>query len=99
MEELRTDVLSRQCRVQMSDVEGMALVLSHVTKALGELKGKYHFEVHVHTYYYGIALMPQLDVRLTGDQEVMCLVRAGSGNILSWRLIMKYFLLSVSPFH
>ena len=40
VEELRADVLSRQCRVQMCDVEGMALVLSHVTKALGELKGK-----------------------------------------------------------
>ena len=40
VEELRSDVLSRQCRVQMSDVEGMALVLSHVTKALGDLKGK-----------------------------------------------------------
>ena len=39
VEELRADVLSRQCRVQMSDVEGMALVLSHVTKSLGDLKG------------------------------------------------------------
>ena len=39
VDELRSDVLSRQCRVQMSDVEGMALVLSHVTKALGDLKG------------------------------------------------------------
>jgi len=40
VEELRSDVLSRQCRVQMSDVEGMALVLSHVTKQLGDLKCK-----------------------------------------------------------
>ncbi|WAQ95092.1 CCDCX-like protein [Mya arenaria] len=41
VEELRSDVLSRQCRVQMSDVEGMALVLSHVTKQLGDLKTRF----------------------------------------------------------
>ncbi|KAL4222674.1 Actin interacting protein 3 [Mactra antiquata] len=41
VEELRSDVLSRQCRVQMSDVEGMALVLSHVTKQLGDLKVRF----------------------------------------------------------
>ena len=41
VEELRSDVLSRQCRVQMTDVEGMALVLSHVTKQLGDLKGNH----------------------------------------------------------
>lgn len=39
MEELREDVISRQCRVNMSDVEGMALMLSTVTKTFGELKG------------------------------------------------------------
>ena len=39
VEELRSDVLARQCRVKMTDVEGMALVLSHVTKQLGDLKG------------------------------------------------------------
>ena len=45
------------------------------------------------------ASVTQLDVRPTGDQEV-----AGStpaevvGNILSWRLIMKYFLRSFSPY-
>ncbi|XP_052248269.1 uncharacterized protein LOC127856225 isoform X3 [Dreissena polymorpha] len=41
VEELRSDVLSRQCRVQMSDVEGMALILSHVTKQLGDLKARF----------------------------------------------------------
>ncbi|XP_053373818.1 SRC kinase signaling inhibitor 1-like isoform X4 [Mercenaria mercenaria] len=41
VEELRSDVLSRQCRVQMCDVEGMALVLSHVTKQLGDLKARF----------------------------------------------------------
>nr|XP_022305715.1 coiled-coil domain-containing protein CG32809-like isoform X3 [Crassostrea virginica] len=38
VEELREDVISRQCRVNMSDVEGMALMLSTVTKTFGELK-------------------------------------------------------------
>ena len=34
----------------------------------------------------------------TGNQEVVGLIPAGPGNILSWRLIMKYFLQSLSPF-
>ena len=34
----------------------------------------------------------------TGDQEVAGSTSAEVGNILSWRLIMKYFLLSFSPF-
>ncbi|XP_048755804.2 coiled-coil domain-containing protein AGAP005037-like isoform X5 [Ostrea edulis] len=38
VEELREDVISRQCRVNMSDVEGMALMLSTVTKTFGDLK-------------------------------------------------------------
>ena len=32
------------------------------------------------------------------DQEMAGAVLTGSGNILLWRLIMKYFLLSFSPF-
>ena len=36
--------------------------------------------------------------RLTGDQEVAGSTPAEVGNILSWRLIMKYFLRSFSPF-
>ena len=36
---------------------------------------------------------------LTGNQEVAGSIPAGTGNILSWRLIMKYVLRSVSPFH
>ena len=35
--------------------------------------------------------------RPTGDQEVAGLIPAEVGNILSWRLIMKYFLRSFSP--
>ena len=41
----------------------------------------------------------QLDARLTGDQEVAGSNPAEVGNILSWRLIMKYFLRPFSPFH
>ena len=35
--------------------------------------------------------MAQLDTHPTGDQEVAGLIPAGSGNILLWRLFMKYF--------
>ena len=40
----------------------------------------------------------QLDARPTGDQEVAGSNPAEVGNILSWRLIMKYFLRSFSLF-
>ena len=43
--------------------------------------------------------MAQVDVHTTCNQEVTGLIPARSGNILSWRLIMKYFLWSFSPFH
>ena len=36
----------------------------------------------------------QLDGCLTGDQEVTGSIPTRSGNILSWRLIMKYFVWS-----
>ena len=36
--------------------------------------------------------------RPTGDQEVAGSTPAEVGNLLSWRLIMKYFLRSFSPF-
>ena len=36
--------------------------------------------------------------RPTEDQEVACSTPAEVGNILSWRLIMKYYLRSFSPF-
>ena len=44
------------------------------------------------------ASVAQLDARPTGDQEVAGLIPAKVGNILSWRVIMKYFLWSFSPF-
>lgn len=40
MEELRGNVINRKCRVNLSDVEGMALVLSRASKAVAELKGE-----------------------------------------------------------
>ena len=42
--------------------------------------------------------MAQLVARPTGDLEVAGSIPAGSGNILSWRLIMKYFHRSFSLF-
>ena len=42
--------------------------------------------------------MAQLDAHPTGDQEVVGLIPTGSGNILSWRFITRYFLRSFSPF-
>ena len=44
------------------------------------------------------ASVAQLDARPTGDQEVAGSTPAEVGNILSWSLIMKYFLRSFSPF-
>ena len=41
VEELRTDVISRQCRVNMADVEGMALLLSNITKNMADLKARF----------------------------------------------------------
>ena len=41
----------------------------------------------------------QLDARQTGDQEVAGLTPTEVRNILSRRLIVKYFLRSFSPFH
>ena len=50
---------------------------------------------HVREEPAGVA---QLDATPTGDQEVAGSTPAEVGNILSWRLIMKYFLRSFSPF-
>ena len=40
VEELRNDVLNRKCRVNVTEIENMALALSTIAKSLGELKGK-----------------------------------------------------------
>ena len=44
------------------------------------------------------ATMAQSDTCQTGGQEVENSIPAGSDNILSWILIMKYFLRSFTPF-
>ena len=60
------------------------------------------FKSHLYTdvYYYILLLMYEAsaDERPTGDQEVAGSTPAAVGNILSWRLTMKYFLRSFSPF-
>ena len=47
---------------------------------------------------FGPALVAQLDACPTGDQEAAGWTPAEIGNILSWRLIVKYFLRPFSPF-
>ena len=49
-------------------------------------------------FYFLSASVARSDARSTGDQEVAGSIPAGSGNILSCRLIMKYFQRSFSPF-
>ena len=44
-------------------------------------------------------LKPASDACPTGDQEIVGLIPTGSGNILSWRWIMKCFLRSSSFFY
>ena len=51
-----------------------------------------------HVNFIVSASVAQLDARPTGDQEVAGSTPAEISNILSWRLIMKYFLRSFSPF-
>ena len=45
-----------------------------------------------------LASVAQSDAHPTGDQKVADSIPMRSGNILYWRLIMKYFLQSFSPF-
>ena len=49
-------------------------------------------------YIFMLASVAQLDAHPTGDQEVTGSTPAEVGNILLWRLIMKYFLRLFSPF-
>ena len=39
VEELRSDVLNKKCRVSNSEVETMALALSNISRGLADLKG------------------------------------------------------------
>ena len=54
------------------------------------------FLLHSFIYtLYNIAGLSGSDVHLTGDQEVAGLTPTEVGNILSWKLIVKYFLFSM----
>ena len=50
------------------------------------------------SYFSELALVAQLDARLTGDQENAGLNPASLATFFRGDLIMKYFLLSFSPF-
>ena len=54
-----------------------------------EIRNKYLCDTHSYV---------DLMIRPTEDQEVAGSTPAEVGNILSWKLIMKYFLRSFSPF-
>lgn len=41
VEELRSNVINRRCRVNMSNVESMALILSRASKTVADLKSRY----------------------------------------------------------
>ncbi|XP_014669103.1 PREDICTED: coiled-coil domain-containing protein AGAP005037-like isoform X19 [Priapulus caudatus] len=41
VEELRSDVINRRCRVNMQDVESMAVALSHSSRAIADLKVRF----------------------------------------------------------
>ena len=56
------------------------------------------YDWHFIGYMYGRPRWLSWMRRPTGDQEVAGSTPAEVGNILSWRLIMKYFLRSFSPF-
>ena len=66
-----------------------------------DLTEKMHLDAWSFPFWY-LSDMPasvaRLDARPTGDQEVTGSTPAEVGNILAWRLIMKYFLRSFSPF-
>ena len=57
-----------------------------------------HASLHYFSHIKYICCSQLLYVRPTGDQEAAGSTPAEVGNILSWRLIMKYFLRSFFPF-
>ena len=70
-----------------------------VVKVTSDKKG---IKIHVFFFLFLHENVPapvaQLDARPTGDQKVAGSTPAEVGNILSWRLIMKYFLRLFSSF-
>ena len=81
---------------------GPGLIHCHFLLQKMYLKVSVHNFLHVYTlYYHTVACRPRWLSWMrcpTGDQEVAGSTPAKVGNILSWRLIMKYFLWSFSPF-
>ncbi|CAL1290852.1 unnamed protein product [Larinioides sclopetarius] len=60
VEDLRGNVINRKCRVNLGDVEGMALVLSRASKAVAELKARFP------------ALQESLKTIMAVEMEVVC---------------------------
>ena len=74
----------------MYTLEAVSSVANFITAYEESQQNRYQLNIS--------ASVAQLDARPTGDQEVAGSNPAEVGNILSWRLIMKYFLRSFSPF-
>ena len=75
--------------------------MMHLEKLLTFFFSKNTYELDIvltRTVNILLASVAQLDAHPTGDQEVAGSTPAEVGNILLWRLIMKYFLRSFSPF-
>ena len=77
---------------------GKNVKLSSVDFAQRVVKVKVYADIEYPNQSNQLALVAQSDARLISDQEVSGLIPGGSGSILSWRLIMKYFLHRSVPF-
>jgi hypothetical protein len=61
VEELRNEVVNRRCRVTQTDVEGMALALSQISRSLADFKSKFLFSLFVDEWYWSTwTLAPQI---------------------------------------
>ena len=65
----------------------------HVTSCFDYLEPSFLFLL-LQIFIFLLASLAQLDAWLACDQKVAGSIPAGSGNILSWRLIIKYSLRS-----
>ena len=73
--------------LSIRDLDTEVSLLWYLPKLLGHLNSLLYLSKNFKLR----ASVARLDVRLTGDQEVAGLTPAEVSNILSWRLIMKYF--------
>ncbi|CAN7939323.1 unnamed protein product, partial [Ixodes hexagonus] len=70
VEELRGNVINRRCRVNMSNVESMALVLSRASKTVADLKGKWsHFDCTLYARFPN--LQDSLKTVMGAEMEVV----------------------------